>query len=568
MENLLADGSFYFTPGGEDLTRVLQLGDAPPDERFVWNGQGRAALTALLDGPLSAVGEACVVDLMRGYVGMRTLPMVPSTTLLVIARRSRHRVGFRFKSRGADVKGNCSNYVETEQIVMHHGHVAAYVQVRGSVPIFWRQDGDMAVKPKIRFGGDDDDDVARQSADAFNKHMHGQIAMYGGSVTAVTLLKDKGEEKKLQDRFIDMVHSLDLPEEILRIVMFDFSGATKRVGAEMAQQLLNEATEMDQDRFGYFRRDPEGKLLEAQRGVFRINCLDCLDRTNVVMALFARRVLLQTLNALDLIPTTPSAETIEPIQAAHTSVWTEHGHAMSRQYAGSDALKTDITETGRRTTRGRIRDGVSSMRRYVSNNFRDAVRLKTVGVLLGTYSFDVDSWDKEVAAAMEKCRGSLTRKYADEKIVAVWFAISVSKLGVEQECILILTQSAYHRFMYNFIDAEIMREDRVALTDVKEVISAYVSPPTGSSALKKLWGKAKNLKGGNKDAADEYSEDGDAAKGKTTSAYYAMHIKRGRGKTKTFKAMQLGGLSLEEHRVITEMTKTFQATLAAVPKSP
>ena len=122
--------------------------------------------------------------------------------------------------------------------------------------------------------------------------------------------------------------------------------------------------------------------------------------------------------------------------------------------------------------------------------------------------------------------------------------------------------------MYNFIDAEIMREDRVALTDVKEVISAYVSPPTGSSALKKLWGKAKNLKGGNKDAADEYSEDGDAAKGKTTSAYYAMHIKRGRGKTKTFKAMQLGGLSLEEHRVITEMTKTFQATLAAVPKSP
>lgn len=35
----------------------------------------------------------------------------------------------------------CANYVETEQIVSYHHHEVSFVQVRGSVPVYWSQPG-------------------------------------------------------------------------------------------------------------------------------------------------------------------------------------------------------------------------------------------------------------------------------------------------------------------------------------------------------------------------------------------------------------------------------------------
>jgi hypothetical protein len=40
-----------------------------------------------------------------------------------------------------------------------------------------------------------------------------------------------------------------------------------------------------------------GDVMMKQTGVFRINCIDCLDRTNVAMSLLARRFLYVYLNA-------------------------------------------------------------------------------------------------------------------------------------------------------------------------------------------------------------------------------------------------------------------------------
>lgn len=40
-----------------------------------------------------------------------------------------------------DEDGMCANYVETEQIVSYHHHEVSFVQVRGSVPVYWSQPG-------------------------------------------------------------------------------------------------------------------------------------------------------------------------------------------------------------------------------------------------------------------------------------------------------------------------------------------------------------------------------------------------------------------------------------------
>jgi hypothetical protein len=61
--------------------------------------------------------------------------------IVLISRRNHRRVGTRFNSRGIDKDGHVSNMVETEQILLFDEHSCSYIQVRGSVPLYWSQKG-------------------------------------------------------------------------------------------------------------------------------------------------------------------------------------------------------------------------------------------------------------------------------------------------------------------------------------------------------------------------------------------------------------------------------------------
>jgi hypothetical protein len=45
----------------------------------------------------------------------------------------------------------------------------------------------------------------------------------------------------------------------------------------------------------------DGTLRSQQTGIFRTNCVDCLDRTNVVQTLLAKRILEQQLKHYNII---------------------------------------------------------------------------------------------------------------------------------------------------------------------------------------------------------------------------------------------------------------------------
>lgn len=47
---------------------------------------------------------------------------------------------------------------------------------------------------------------------------------------------------------------------------------------------------------------------------------------------------------------------------------------MSCAYAGTGALKSDYTRTGKRSREGMVQDGINSVMRYVKNNFFDGDR--------------------------------------------------------------------------------------------------------------------------------------------------------------------------------------------------
>ena len=54
-------------------------------------------------------------------------------------------------------------------------------------------------------------------------------------------------------------------------------------------------------RSGFYWIDNDG-LISLQERVFRVNCMDCLDRTNVVQASIARNILLSIVGSVNLLP--------------------------------------------------------------------------------------------------------------------------------------------------------------------------------------------------------------------------------------------------------------------------
>lgn len=55
-------------------------------------------------------------------------------------------------------------------------------------------------------------------------------------------------------------------------------------------------------------------------------------------------------------------------------MWADHGDTVSRAYAGTGALKSDFTRTGKRSKEGLLEDGYKSVVRYIRNNFFDGDR--------------------------------------------------------------------------------------------------------------------------------------------------------------------------------------------------
>lgn len=59
---------------------------------------------------------------------------------------------------------------------------------------------------------------------------------------------------------------------------------------------------------GFFHQEGRGRVRHSQRGVMRTNCMDCLDRTNVVQNILARRSLARQLQALGIVPAKASKQ--------------------------------------------------------------------------------------------------------------------------------------------------------------------------------------------------------------------------------------------------------------------
>lgn len=92
----------------------------------------------------------------------------------------------------------------------------------------------------------------------------------------------------------------------------------------------------------------DDRIFSTQTGAIRTNCIDCLDRTNVVQSALARWFLNRHLVHLG-ITSQQEVGMHDGLDVAFNGLWADNGDAISREYAGTSALKVSRGSAPRST---------------------------------------------------------------------------------------------------------------------------------------------------------------------------------------------------------------------------
>jgi len=146
----------------------------------------------------ASVSSNWLTPIIQGYVGMVEMELdKKKLRLILISRRSYHHAGTRFNARGIDDNGYASNTVETEQIAIYNGHTYSYVQIRGSIPVFWKQTGLRGAVTLTK--------TPEMGYLAFTKHFDGLVKEYGKVLVFNLLSCHVNREKILTAAFKDSI---------------------------------------------------------------------------------------------------------------------------------------------------------------------------------------------------------------------------------------------------------------------------------------------------------------------------------------------------------------------------
>lgn len=426
MKLFNSTNSFYFSPTLDLTNRFSRKAERKgsehdaiwkaADERFFWNKYMLKDFIELCENNKDANHFICVI--LQGFVAIEhhtvsinshddnTIddnPLLPSGSsdnksidpeekkylqnrivtrnyqLALISRRSVFQAGTRYRRRGCDEEGNCANFVETEQIFRYNHHFTSFILLRGSIPLFWYQTGYNYRPPPVLFRSED------ENQQAFKKHFSDLMQSYGtDNIISVDCTEQSGREKSLHDAYKKHMGILQNSIPNLKLVEFDFHKHCKgRQNSYVQVEKFLKLCGCDEQllkQVKYYWND--GDVVWNQEGVFRVNCLDCSDRTNVVQRAVALQILDLQLARLGIISPDTSPEDNECRKIMH-HLWSTNGNVLSTQYCGTKALFSEDAKLV-----GYLKDTYSSASRYYFSKFRDAYRQAAIDAMLGIENID------------------------------------------------------------------------------------------------------------------------------------------------------------------------------------
>lgn len=390
LRKLLSNGSFYYS-SDFDLTSTLQhrgfgeysLSVDNFQEEYMWNSflmQEIVTYRDRLDPNSKQIldEEGFLTTVIRGFAEtFVTYIKRLKVGLTVISKQSWKRAGTRFNARGVDDEGNVANFVETELIMYSSQYCYAFTQIRGSIPVFWEQDTSL-INPKVQITRS-----MEATQPVFDEHFIKLIDEYG-PVHIVNLLSTKSSEIELSQRYkahLTKSKKLKLGQDVF-LTEFDFHRETAQEGFSGVEKIIPKIVDSLLVA-GYFSYDvKDKKVISEQQGIFRTNCLDCLDRTNLVqqtISLVAFRTFLEDFHLINANAYTDA----EDFMIKHNTLWADHGDQVSQIYTGTNALKSSFSRKGKMSFAGALSDATKSVSRMYINNFMDKGKQQNIDALLG-----------------------------------------------------------------------------------------------------------------------------------------------------------------------------------------
>lgn len=529
-----ASRSFFFSYD-YDVTHSLAHQDR--DQNLSASASGESPLHAKVDPVfwwnrhlqrmfVEAGADAIVLPLMQGFVGQRSFvvdsdplpvdevargslelndlrPKSEATTpmhekaaaeltrsserrfdITVISRRSVRRAGLRYLRRGIDDDGYAANFVETEQILSpvdceDSTQVYSFTQIRGSIPLFFKQ-SPYSLKPAP---------VVQHSPEANYQALKKHFSMLRnkyGAVQVINLVEKHGVEATIGQQFEIGVKRLNEdsgPNETVPFEWFDFHAVCRGMKFERVSELIDILGQKLEDLDSTVENG--GEIVSTQKGVFRTNCMDCLDRTNICQSSFAKYMLDQQMEKLGFDMSTQKDQE----NSWFNTLWADNGDSISKQYASTAAMKGDYTRTRKRDYRGALTDIGLSVTRLWSGMINDFFVQTTIDFLLGNVTalvfeeFEENMMTKDPAVSTQKMREQAIelcqkRVIADEKeeFIGGWamlapqepdaFALTAQSL---EEAVLLLTDVALYLCRFDWSMDKVSSFERVELSNIHKI---------------------------------------------------------------------------------------------------
>ena len=322
-----------------------------------------------------------IIPIICGYFGTFSYEIDGSTLYFtLISRRSQNHCGTRYNTRGINDDGHVANFCESEQIVIYKNNILSFSQLRGSVPVFFQQIGLRAAT-----------DITRNrnlTIEAFSKHLAEMREDYP-LIYFIDLLNQKKKGEALIIANFEKQIKFRKGNKTFRYYYFDMQNQCPRDDYSKIDYLM-QCVETPINVFQFFSEDlSTHEILKQQKGTTRTNCLDCLDRTNVIQTRISWLVLQKMLYYLNLnVQNIFDKEekffslTNNKFKENFKDLWAENGDEISIQYAGTASTITTVTKTGGHNLMGLIQHGIATVSRIYQGSFEDYFKQECIDTFL------------------------------------------------------------------------------------------------------------------------------------------------------------------------------------------
>lgn len=393
-----------------DLSMTCGRSVSKPD--FVWNNW--------MAKPFSDLGvrDACVY-LYQGTATSSQLGIYGTVyRFSLITLRSAEHPGTRYTARGINRTGYAANEVQCELIIeTTDGKIYSHVFRRGTVPVEWQTLVGQALPTASLKVEDNSDKYSHLYFKRIRKEFDAPNFFKGFVIVNLLHSDPKHSERALCDAYIQAIEGVKKYDGLQNIqyIEFDWHAKKKELDTpktveEFWEQLLktmgeptfttmepvtpvDKTTVCNSDSFEFSNDEIlskcEMKTTGFQNYIYRFNCMDSLDRTNVGCFYYTCLIIIYFLCQKIPTPLTYNNlfETDAQLRRFLANAFIDIGNVVSTMYTNTDACMTNIFRDVGGIEEKAQSDGAIAMSRRFQNFVKDKFRVKIIKLFVG---FDYD----------------------------------------------------------------------------------------------------------------------------------------------------------------------------------